>query len=93
MADAENRTAGFALGHTGQRDQGLHFYLSEMCVLPEHQGKGVGKALLSGLETDLRAREVTKMYLLTARDGAAERFYHACGFYSSDKMVMLGKHL
>ena len=63
-----------------------------MCVLPEHQGKGIGKALLNGLEADLQAQGVAKLYLLTVRDGAAERFCHACG-YSSDKMVMLGKYL
>ena len=93
VAEAETRTVGFALGHTEQRDRGLHFYLAEMCVLPEHQGKGVGKALLRGLEADLQARGVAKLYLLTARNGAAERFYQACGFYSSAKMVMLGKSL
>ena len=93
VAEVENRTVGFALGHTEQRDRGLHFYLSEMCVLPEYQGKGVGRALLNGLEADLKARGVAKLYLLTARGGAAERFYQACGFYSSDRMVMLGKHL
>ena len=64
-----------------------------MCVLPKHQGKGIGKALLRKLEADLKAQGVAKLYLLTARDGAAERFYHACGFYSSDKMTMLGKYL
>lgn len=64
-----------------------------MCVLSEYQGQGVGKRLLARLEVDLKAQGVGKMYLLTARGGAAEAFYHACGFYSSKKMVMLGKHL
>lgn len=45
------------------------------------------------LETDLKAQGVDKVYLLTAREGAAEAFYHACGFYTSEKMVMLGKYL
>ena len=57
------------------------------------QGGGVGKALLNGLEVDLKAQGVAKLYLLTARGGAAERLYQACGFYSSAKRVMLGKYL
>lgn len=71
----------------------MQFDLSEMCVSAEYQGQGVGKGLLGRLEADLKAQGVGKVYLLTAREGAAEAFYHACGFYTSEKMVMLGKYL
>jgi len=71
----------------------VQFYLSEMCVSAEYQGQGVGKSLLRRLEADLKAQGVGKVYLLTARGGAAEAFYHACGFYTSEKMAMLGKYL
>lgn len=53
----------------------------------------MGKRLLARLEADLKAQGVGKMYLLTARGGAAEALYHACGFYTSEKMVVLGKYL
>jgi len=55
--------------------------------------QGVGKGLLGRLETDLKAQGVDKVYLLTAREDAAEAFYHACGFYTSEKMAMPGKYL
>lgn len=93
VAEAAGGIIGFSLGHAEQRDQGAQFYLAEMCVLPEYQGQGVGRRLLARLEATLRAQGVGKMYLLSARGGAAEAFYHACGFYTSEKMVMLGKHL
>lgn len=93
VAETGGNVIGFALGHAEQRDQGVHFYLSEMCVLSEYQGQGVGKGLLGKLETDLKTQGVLKVYLLTARGGAAEAFYWACGFYVSEKMVMLGKYL
>ncbi len=64
-----------------------------MCVLPEYQGRGVGKQLLNALEHALRSQGVGKIYLLTSRGGVTEAFYYACGFYSSQKLVMLGKHL
>ena len=93
VAYAGGNVIGFALGHAEQRDSGRHFYLSEMCVLNEYQGKGVGKGLLGALEANLKTQGVGKLYLLTARGGAAEAFYQACGFYTSEKMVMLGKVL
>lgn len=93
VAEAGSNVIGFALGRAEQRDRGLHFYLSEMCVRPEHGGRGVGKGLLGRLEADLSAQGVGKIYLLTARGGAAEAFYRACGFYTSEKMAMLGKYL
>jgi ribosomal protein S18 acetylase RimI-like enzyme len=93
VAESKGNVVGFVLGHTEQHDRGLHFYLSEMCVLSGLQGQGVGKKLIEALEADLRAQGVRKLYLLTARDGAAEAFYHACGFYTSEKMVMLGRYL
>jgi hypothetical protein len=34
-----------------------------------------------------------KVYLLTARDSAAEAFYNKRGFYISPKMIMMGKYL
>lgn len=93
VAEAGGNVIGFALGHAEQRDNGRHFYLSEMCVLAEHQGRGVGKGMIIRLEAELKGQGIGKMYLLTARGGAAEAFYHACGFYSSEKMAMLGKYL
>ena len=93
VAEVEGSVIGFVLGHAEQRDQGAQFYMAEMCVLPKYQGQGVGRQLPERLEAILRAQGVGKVYLLSARGGAAETFYHACGFYTSEKMVMLGKYL
>lgn len=93
VAEAAGSVVGFALGHAEQRDTGAQFYLAEMCVLSEHQGQGVGRRLWERLEAILRAQGVGKVYLLSARGSAAEAFYQARGFYTSEKMVMLAKHL
>lgn len=93
MALAEGKPIGFILGHGKVRDTGYQYYVSEMCVLESLQGQGMGKKLMERLEAPLKPQGVGKMYLLTARSGAAESFYHACGFYTSEKMVMLGKCL
>lgn len=93
VAKIDSAPVGFILGHSEVRDRGTQFYVAEMCILTKMQGRGVGKALMGRLEATLKAQGVGKIYLLTARGGAAEAFYHACGFYTSEKVVMLGKYL
>lgn len=92
IAELDGAPVGFILGHSEVRDRSTQFYIAEMCVLKTMQGQGVGKALMGRLEATLKAQGVGKIYLLTARGGAAEAFYHACGFYTSEKMAMLGKY-
>ena len=90
----EDRDAvGFAMGHVEQWDRGQHFYLKEMCVVPQGQRSGIGTALMETLCRELVARQVAKIYLLTARGSAAESFYKKRGFYVSQKMVMMGLYL
>ena len=93
VTEAEGKIVGFVLGRAEQRDQNRQFYLSEMCVLAEYQGRGVGRRLLERLEANLKQQGVAKLYLLTTRGGSAEAFYHVCGFYTSEKMAMLGRYL
>lgn len=93
LALAEDKPVGFILGHSAVRDTSTQFYISEMCVLTKFQGQGLGRGLMKELEATLNLQDVGKIYLLTARGGAAEAFYHACGFYTSERMVMLGKYL
>ena len=93
VAVKDGEPVGFIFGHGEVRDTGAQLYIAEMCVLTAQQGQGIGKGLVGRLEATLIAQSVTKIYLLTARGGAAEAFYHACCFYSSEKMAMLGKYI
>ena len=93
IAVEDRETVGFAMGHVEQWDQGQHFYLKEMCVVPQRQGSGLGTALMQTLCRELVAMEVERIYLLTAHASAAESFYKKCGFYVSQKMVMMARYL
>ncbi len=93
LAADGTEVVGFAMGHSEHWDRGFHFYLKEMCVVPHRQQSGIGSMLMQALCGDLEARQVEKIYLLTARGGPAERFYTKQGFYVSQKLVMMGKYL
>ena len=84
---------GFVMGYTESFDTGNDFYLKEMCIIPEMQRQGIGTALLDELRIRLIAAGVRKVYLLTSRDGPAARFYEKNGFYTSEKMIMMGHWL
>ena len=81
------------MGYIESFDSGGDFYLKEMCILPEKQMQGIGTALLDQLKAHLIGRGARKLYLLTSRDGLAARFYEKNGFYTSDKMIMMGHWL
>ncbi|MCJ7726545.1 MAG: GNAT family N-acetyltransferase [Acidimicrobiia bacterium] len=62
----------------GLSDDVSVFYLQDVLVRPEWQGKGVGRALLAScLE---RFRHVRQKVLLTDREDRQHRFYRAAGY-------------
>ncbi|MBO1752521.1 GNAT family N-acetyltransferase [Actinotalea sp. BY-33] len=87
----DGRLRGFALGHVEQWFTGRHFFLNEMCVETGEQGRGYGSGLLSALERRLVGIE--QIYLLTSREGAAEKFYLRGGFRTASRQQMLVKAL
>jgi ribosomal protein S18 acetylase RimI-like enzyme len=70
---------------------GDHAYINECFVDTTRQRQGIGRSLMEAAERALRACAVTKLYLLTERDGSAFAFYQALGFAPSRRMTMLGK--
>jgi N-acetylglutamate synthase-like GNAT family acetyltransferase len=93
VAAQDGKLLGFAMGYIEQWDKEKVFYLKEMCVKTQLQGRGIGTTILETLEDELSQMGVNKVYLLTARNSSAEAFYNKRGFYVSQKMIMMGKYL
>jgi aminoglycoside 6'-N-acetyltransferase I len=87
------RVLGFAMGYTERWKQRRHFYLKEMCVVPDRQRSGIGTAILEALCQGLAAMGVEAIYLLTLRDSPAAVFYEKSGFHISPRMIRMGKRL
>lgn len=86
-----NDLCGFALGHVEQWSTGRHFQLQEMCVRTDRQRSGIGTALINALE--VRLSGVEQLYLLTARESPAHRFYEHCGFRPARRQGVMLKRL
>lgn len=73
----ENRTVGMGriIG-----DGGCFFQIVDIAVLPEHQGKGVGKRIMAALTKYLGEHAPTSAYVSLIADGEAHRLYRQYGF-------------
>ncbi len=71
---------------------GITYYdLKEVCVSTLLQRHGVGKNLMGKLEDVLRENGVSKIHLITQRDGIPSSFYASLGFSENENMIIMGK--
>lgn len=61
-------------------DGGLFFQIVDIAVEPEHQGHGLGKAIVAALTERLRATAPAGAYVSLMADGEAHRLYAQYGF-------------
>lgn len=93
LASWQGRSVGMLLGQRQRWVEGFHFELQELCVLPEHQRRGVGRALVQHVTAELRREGTFKVYLLTGPGTPAEAFYASCGFYKSRARIVMAASL
>ena len=55
-------------------------YIELVCVFPPHQGRGIGDALVSWMETRTGSGEPNLWALVSAGNAGARRFYARLGF-------------
>ncbi|MFB7620704.1 GNAT family N-acetyltransferase [Kitasatospora sp. NPDC056181] len=61
-------------------DGGMVFQIADVCVLPAHQGRGLGGRIMAGLVAELERRAVPGAYVSLIADGDAHRLYTKHGF-------------
>ncbi len=61
-------------------DGGVMYQVVDVCVLPEHQGRGLGKRIMARLTAELEERAVAGAYVSLIADGEAHRLYAQYGF-------------
>ncbi|WP_425580442.1 GNAT family N-acetyltransferase [Streptomyces thermocarboxydovorans] len=82
------RPSGVVVRHDGRPvgmgriigDGGCFFQIVDICVLPEHQGKGLGRAVLQALTDELERRAPARSYISLIADGDARHLYREFDF-------------
>lgn len=60
-------------------DGGCHFQIVDVCVLPDHQGKGLAKQIMAGLISELEDRAPKGAFVSLIADGDAQFLYESLG--------------
>lgn len=91
MVDANDTPIGFAT--CGVLDGALHLY--ELAIVPEHGGKGLGRALIETVCAEAKSRGLDAVTLSTFTDVAWNGpFYERVGFCTlTDDDLSPGLHL
>ena len=77
---ADGKLCAVSIGQIKHWWQGVEYYLDELYVDPDHQGRGVGTRFLQLIEEDIKKRGLSGIYLETDNDKLAYGFYKKKGF-------------
>ena len=79
MYDGEEMVS-LAMGHIKHWYSGTEYYIEELCVRTDLQGRGIGTAFIEHIENALREMGINHIFLQTDRDMPAYDFYLRRGF-------------
>ena len=75
-----NRMIGVSIGKIKHWCSGTEYFIEELCISNDYQGRGMGKEFFSLIKEQLRKRQIHQIFLLTDRDKPAYGFYKRVGF-------------
>ncbi|WP_420036788.1 GNAT family N-acetyltransferase [Streptomyces sp. cg28] len=83
-----NTWFGVLLRHRGEPigmgriigDGGTAFQIVDICVHPDHQGRGLGRRIMEALTEELERRAPSSAYVSLIADGPAKFLYEKFGF-------------
>ncbi len=84
---------GLSMGHIKHWYSGTEYYIEELCIATERQGKGLGTQFVESIEKALREMEIDHIFLQTGRQMPAYRFYLRNGFSEMPDHVSFSKKL
>lgn len=61
-------------------DGGWYFHIADMATLPEHQGRGLGRRVLTDLLAQIAEAAPAEPYVTLMADAPGRRLYEAMGF-------------
>ena len=89
---ADSAPVALVFGWSERWIHGWHFHLKEMCVSTPLQRQGLGRILLTELESRLVSRGVQRIFLESGESLPARRFYEVLG-YRPLSLVSLAKSI
>jgi len=91
IAEVGGRAVGYARTHFNRKEKRL--YLTAFYLLPDVQGRGIGKRLMKAVEEHAAERHVGEILVgVMVQNGRALRFYEKAGFqFTREEPFTMGK--
>ena len=71
---------GLSIGKIKHWCSGTEYFIEELCISNDHQGRGLGREFFALIKNSLKERGITQIFLMTDRDKPAYEFYKKIGF-------------
>ena len=84
---------GFAMGRFEQFYDLAAYNLVEILIAGEHQGRGLGTALMGELERRVKELGAAMVQLMAVNDDAHERFYGRLGYKDASNLTLKARFL
>lgn len=84
---------GLTMGNIRHWYSGTEYYIDELCIKTEEQGRGLGTQFLEAIEAYIKERGMKHIFLQTERNVPAYNFYKRNGFFELDDHVSLVKQI
>lgn len=78
---------GLSMGHIKHWYEGTEYYIDELCIKSEVQGKGYGTQFVLEIKKCVKAKGMTNIFLLTENNVPAYQFYKKNGFSEIENHV------
>jgi len=87
----DEKIVALSLGMKKPWIKGMEYYIDELCVSYELQGKGIGSSFIKEIEHDIKQLGMNGILLLTEKDYPSEKFYIHNGFGVLGGLIVMGK--
>ncbi len=76
----EKDLIGVSIGRIKHWCAGIEYFIEELCLRADYQGRGYGRRFFASMENELIGRGIHTIFLMTDRDKPAYGFYKKIGF-------------
>ena len=87
--EENSKVSGFVAALCRISGSKQEIYINEMAVIPELQGRGIGKQLLNAIKEYSKEKGLAGIVLYTSKYAPAFKFYESNGFKLSDGTICM----
>jgi len=84
---------GVSMGHIRHWFSGTEYYIDELCIQTNKQGKGIGTFFLNEIEKSIKDMGLVRIFLQTENNVPAYGFYQKNGYYELKDHVSFVKQI